>query len=440
MKPVVALVGRPNVGKSTLFNALTRTRDALVLDLPGTTRDRQYGEALLDEREVVVVDTGGLSGEEEGIDKAMSDQVMLALEEANVVLMIVDARAGLTTFDEVIAQFLREKHKSVLVVCNKIDGIDEDQAGTDFYSLGFGEPVLLSAAHRQGLQGLSDRIVELLPPVVEEASTDQHLGIKVALVGRPNVGKSTLTNRLLGEDRVVVFDQPGTTRDSIYVSLQHHGKPYTFIDTAGVRRRSRVEEVIEKFSIVKTLAAIEDADVVIVVMDGSEGITDQDLHLIGFALEAGRAVVLAINKWDHLSQEQRQNVQQAVDRRLQFVSDFVDIHYISAKHGTNVGHLYKSIDHAYSSANQEISTADLNRVLEAAVRDHSPPMVDSRRIKLRYAHLGGHNPLVVVIHGNQLERLPDSYKRYLVQTFRRAFKLRGVGIRIQVKTSANPYV
>lgn len=437
-KSVVCLVGRPNVGKSTIFNALTKTRNALVLDLPGTTRDRQYGEALLDEREIILIDTGGLSEDDDGVEVHMNEQVALAIEESDVIVFVLDAKAGLTPYDQDIAQHLRIHKKPIVLVANKIDGVNPDTAILDFYEVGMGEPLPLTASHRKGINTLREHVLDKLPEEPEEV-VDDSVGAKIAIIGRPNVGKSTLTNRLLGDDRVVVYDMPGTTRDSIYVKLEHHGKPYTFIDTAGVRRKSRVDEVIEKFSIVKTLSAIEDSHVALILVDGSEGLTEQDLHLIGFALHVGRGVVIAINKWDHLSDDQRESVKKSVDRKLVFVENFVDVHYISAKHGTAVGNLYASIDQAYESGQKQISTADVNRVLEIAVRDNSPPMKNSRRIKLRYAHVGGHNPLKIVIHGNQLEKLPENYQRYLMQVYRKAFKLRGVPIHIQLIKSENPF-
>jgi GTP-binding protein len=448
MTQSVCLVGRPNVGKSTLFNALTGTRDALVYDMPGTTRDRQYGKVKLtvsDEefREVILIDTGGLTPSKEGIEELMQDQVRQAIQESDLVLFVVDARAKLNAEDARIAKELRKCSRRILLVVNKIDGLREDQVLLDFYEFGF-EVMGVSAAHRHGLNDLKEQILERLPSIdleaeAVEAELNAKNPIKVAIVGRPNVGKSTLTNRLLGEDRVVVYDMPGTTRDSIYIPFERLGKPYVFIDTAGVRRRAKVDGVIEKFSIVKTLSAIENCHVVLILMDATENVVDQDLHLIGYALDAGKGVVIAMNKWDHLPEDQKEWIRSELDRRLAFVSSFVDVHFISAKHGTGVGKLYPSLEHAYESGRKDISTNDVNRILEAAVRDHQPPMVGLHRIKIRFGHLGGHEPLHLIIHGNQLDKLPKSYQRYLVTTFRQAFKLRGVPIKMTFKTGINPF-
>jgi GTP-binding protein len=475
MKSVVCLVGRPNVGKSTLFNALTGTRDALVYDMPGTTRDRQYGEVKLLEpecdqtldhafekdpmddfedestpdvdaapqaRKIVVIDTGGLTSEKEGIDELMQQQVRQAIEESQLVLFVVDAKARLNAEDARILKELRKFSTKILLVVNKIDGLKEDQALLDFYEFGL-DLIGISAAHRQGLKILKERIAELLPKEEIDTEEDKHLkkpgAIKVAIVGRPNVGKSTLTNRLLGEDRVVVYDMPGTTRDSIYIPFERMGKDYVFIDTAGVRRRARVDGVLEKFSIVKTLSSIADANVVLILLDATESVVDQDLHLIGFALDAGKGVVIAVNKWDHLPEDQKNWVKSELDRKLAFVESFVDIHFISAKHGTGVGKLYPSLDLAYESGRRELSTNDINNVLEAAMRDHQPPMGGLQRIKIRFGHLGGHEPLQIIIHGNQLDKLVKSYQRYLIGCFRKAFQLRGVPIKMIFKSGKNPF-
>jgi len=440
MRSVISLVGRPNVGKSTLFNALTGTRQALVYDMPGTTRDRQYGEAMIEERKVIVVDTGGLTTQKEGVETLMQDQVDQAIMESQLVLFIVDAKAGLLAEDYRILKALRKYSTPMILVVNKVDAVRESVL-LDFYELGLGEPLGISAAHRQGMNDLRNKILELLPSEeTDSLDSSDAVSNKVAIVGRPNVGKSTLVNRLLGEERVVVYDMPGTTRDSIYIPFERLGKQYTLIDTAGVRRRSKVEEVLEKFSIVKTLNAIEDAQVVVILIDATENIVEQDLHLIGFALDAGKGIVIAVNKWDHLPEDQKARMKQELDRRLTFIESFVDVHFISAKYGTGVGTLYPSIDLAYESGRRDLSTADINRVLEAAVRDHEPPMVGGRRIKIRFGHVGGHQPLQIVLHGNQLERIPGSYKRYLIQVFRKAFKLRGVPIRLTCKSSVNPFV
>lgn len=439
MIPVIALVGRPNVGKSTLFNRITRSRDALVADLPGLTRDRKYGEARHGDQVFIVIDTGGITGEERGIDAHMADQSMTAIEEADAVLMLVDARAGLTAGDQELVSYLRRQGKPFHLVVNKIDGIDENLVLPDFYALGVENIHAIAAAHGRGVKpmlddvlGPFDREEELRDEVVAEDS------IRVAVVGRPNVGKSTLVNRLLGEDRVVVFDQPGTTRDSIYIDFERDGQRYTLIDTAGVRRRKNVREAVEKFSIVKTLKAIDDANVVILVMDASEGLVDQDLHLLGQAIDAGRGLVIALNKWDGMDPDDRQSVRYELERRLRFI-DYADIHFISALHGTGVGHLYESVRNAWESATRSLSTSRLTRILEDAVADHEPPMVHGRRIKLRYAHAGGQNPPLIVVHGNQTGKLPPSYHRYLEKVFRRELNLTGTPVRLEFRTGENPY-
>jgi len=440
MLPVIALVGRPNVGKSTLFNRLTRSRDALVANYAGLTRDRKYGEGVWQDRRFVVVDTGGITGEEEGIDSAMAAQSLQAMEEAAIVLFLVDCRDGLTATDEAIAKHLRETGKTCLLVANKIDGLDPNLALADFYRMGFENIYPTTATHGRGVSNLMDSVLALFPPQPEEAASDDETerGIKIAIVGRPNVGKSTLVNRMLGEQRVVVYDQPGTTRDSIYIDYERNGKKYTLIDTAGVRKRKNISLTVEKFSIVKTLQAIDDANVVILLMDGSEGIVDQDLHLMGYAIDAGRALVVAINKWDGLDLDQKNTIKTQLQRRLEFVR-FADIHFISALHGTGVGDLYKSVHKAYASATDKLSTNVLTRILEDAIADHPPPMVKGRRIKLRYAHAGGRNPPLIIIHGTQTDAVPDHFTRYLEKTFRKALDLHGTPIRIEYKSSDNPY-
>lgn len=437
MKPVIALVGRPNVGKSTLFNRLTRTRDALVADLPGLTRDRQYGEGRLGEVGFIVIDTGGITGDENGIDAHMAGQSMQAVEEASIVLFLVDAQAGLTPVDEALAKHLRTLKKTVHLVVNKIDSMDHDLAMLDFHSLGMGAPYGIAAVHGRGVTAL---IQELLDGYEDDQDDrdDADKGIKIAAVGRPNVGKSTLINRILGEDRVVVFDLPGTTRDSVYIPYERQGQKYTLIDTAGVRRRGKVHETVEKFSVIKTLQAIEDAHVVILVLDARESIVDQDLHLLGFVLETGRSLVVAINKWDGMSADDKARVKVDIERRMGFVN-FAKIHFISALHGTGVGDMYKSIGKAYESAFKKLSTNFLTKVLEDALSDHQPPLVNGRRIKLRYAHMGGLNPPTVVIHGNQTESVPIAYKRYLENTFRKVMALEGTPLRVDFKTGENPY-
>jgi len=439
MLPVIAIVGRPNVGKSTLFNQLTKSREALVVDLPGVTRDRQYGEGKIGERPFIAIDTGGLGSQEAELDTLTEEQSWQAVVEADIVLFIVDGRTGLMAADKTIAQQLRVKEKAVYCVVNKTDGLNPDVALADFYALGLGDPIPIAASQARGLVALIDHIFLPFPPLSEiEIANPEESGIKIAIAGRPNVGKSTLVNRLLGEDRVIVFDQPGTTRDSIYIPLERAGKKYTIIDTAGVRRRSRVSELVEKFSVVKTLQAIEDCHVVILVVDAVESVTDQDLGLLGFVLETGRSLVLAINKWDGLDVEHRENVKKTLNYRLKF-ADFAKVHYISALHGSGVGNLFDSVQEAFQSSIKELSTAEVNRVLEIAVTQHPPPMFQGRRIKLRYAHTGGHRPPLIIIHGNQTEHVPESYKRYLINTFRKHLKIVGTPIRVEFKTSANPF-
>ncbi|MDM3870133.1 ribosome biogenesis GTPase Der [Porticoccus sp. W117] len=437
--PVIALVGRPNVGKSTLFNRLTKTRDALVADYSGLTRDRKYGEGQLAGKRFMLIDTGGISGDEEGIDSVMAEQSLQAMDEADVVLFVVDSRAGLTSADRMIAEHLRNKGRKALLVANKIDGVNPDVAMAEFYELGFETVFPTTATHGRGVKTMIEQVLEPFDQAEEvQPEDDDHRGIKIAVVGRPNVGKSTLVNRLLGEDRVVVFDMPGTTRDSIYIDYERHDKPYTLIDTAGIRRRKNVKLAVEKFSIVKTLQAIEDANVAVLLIDASEGLVDQDLHMMGHVLDAGRALVVAVNKWDGLQAEQKDTIKAELERRLRF-ADFADIHFISALHGSGVGNLYPSIERAYAAATDKLSTSWLTRILEDAVAQHQPPMVQGRRIKLRYAHSGGQNPPLIVIHGNQTDRVPNNYVRYLEKTFREALDLHGTPVRIEFKGSANPY-
>ncbi|MDW8847085.1 ribosome biogenesis GTPase Der [Erwinia sp. P7711] len=470
MVPVVALVGRPNVGKSTLFNRLTHTRDALVADFPGLTRDRKYGRAEVEGQEFICIDTGGIDGNEEGVETRMAEQSLLAIEEADVVLFMVDARAGLMPADKAIAQHLRSRQKPTFLVANKTDGMDPDSAVADFYSLGLGDIHAIAASHGRGVTSLletvllpyMDKVVEAAPLTEEEenaaywadleaaekgeqeaaeAEDDFNpldLPIKLAIVGRPNVGKSTLTNRILGEERVVVYDMPGTTRDSIYIPMERDGREYILIDTAGVRKRGKITETVEKFSVIKTLQAIEDANVVMLVIDAHEGISDQDLSLLGFILNSGRSLVIVVNKWDGLSQEVRDEVKETLDFRLGFI-DFARIHFISALHGSGVGNLFESVTEAYDCSTRRVSTSLLTRIMNMAADDHQPPLVRGRRVKLKYAHAGGYNPPIVVIHGNQVKDLADSYKRYLMNYFRRSLEVMGTPIRIQFKEGDNPY-
>ena len=465
MVPVIALVGRPNVGKSTLFNRLTRTRDALVADFPGLTRDRKYGRAEIKGHEYIVIDTGGIDGTEDGVESFMAEQSLQAIEEADIVLFLVDARAGAMPADHAIAKHLRSRQKATFLVANKIDGIDADIAISDFYGLGLGEIHSIAASHGRGVSSLIETVLEPifqfkdeqqnnfvndessndLPEsyddlVLDDEDTQSLINqpIKVAIVGRPNVGKSTLTNRILGEERVVVYDMPGTTRDSIYIPMTRDEREYVLIDTAGVRKRGKVTETVEKFSVIKTLQAIEDANVVILVIDAREGVSDQDLSLLGFIINSGRSLVIAVNKWDGLSQDIKEQVKTTLDDRLDFI-DFARVHFISALHGSGVGNLFDSIQEAYDCATRRVNTALLTKIMQMAQDDHQPPLVCGRRVKLKYAHAGGYNPPIVVIHGNQVEDLPDSYKRYLMNYFRRSLKIMGSPIRIQFKEGANPF-
>lgn len=440
MVPVIALVGRPNVGKSTLFNQLTRSRDALVADYPGLTRDRKYGEGSLDGQDFIVIDTGGISGDEVGIDSAMAEQSMHAIEEADTVLFLVDGRSGINHADEIIANHLRRTNKPYYLVVNKTDGLDADIASADFYSLGLSTPLPIAASHGRGVKQLAELVLqdyreELDEVEVEEKDDDS---IRIAVIGRPNVGKSTLVNRLLGEDRVVVYDEPGTTRDSIYIPYERFEQKYTLIDTAGVRRRKNIKEAVEKFSIVKTLQAVKDANVVIAVMDAQEGLTEQDLHMLGFAIDAGRAMVVAVNKWDGMSADDKEDVKAQLKRRLVF-ADYANIHFISAKHGSGVGDLYESINEAYEAAMTKWQTNKLTKLLEDVVADHQPPTVNGRRIKLRYVHQGGSNPPRFIVHGNQTAKLPESYKRYLQNKFISVLKLRGTPVCFEFKSAENPF-
>ncbi|MCW9715342.1 ribosome biogenesis GTPase Der [Avibacterium sp. 21-594] len=479
--PVVALVGRPNVGKSTLFNRLTRTRDALVADFPGLTRDRKYGQANIAGYDFIVIDTGGIDGTEEGVEEKMAEQSLLAIEEADIVLFLVDARAGLTSADIGIAQYLRQRqNKTTVLVANKTDGIDADSHCAEFYQLGLGEVVQIAASQGRGVNALMEQVLaplaeqnaekeaeqnqnavqnneenqedewdhefdfnneedgQLLDEALAEEESEQEQNIKIAIVGRPNVGKSTLTNRILGEDRVVVYDLPGTTRDSISIPMERDGQHYTIIDTAGVRKRGKVHLTVEKFSVIKTLQAIQEANVVLLTIDAREGISDQDLSLLGFILNAGRSLVIVVNKWDGLDQEVKDRVKSELDRRLDFI-DFARVHFISALHGSGVGNLFDSIKEAYACATQKMTTSMLTRILQMATDEHQPPMVSGRRIKLKYAHPGGYNPPIIVVHGNQIDRLPDSYKRYLSNYYRRSLKIIGSPIRLIFQEGSNPF-
>ncbi|MBO9535157.1 ribosome biogenesis GTPase Der [Herbaspirillum sp.] len=443
MKPVIALVGRPNVGKSTLFNRLTRSRDALVADLPGLTRDRHYGEGRVGERPFLVIDTGGFEPvAKDGIMHEMAKQTKQAVVEADVVVFIVDGRQGLTPHDKTITDFLRKCGRPVLLVVNKSEGMKYTAVTADFYELGMGDPYVISAAHGDGVADLVEEALNVAEaqrtpePELDEAVIR---GIKIAIVGRPNVGKSTLVNTLLGEERVIAFDMPGTTRDSIEIPFERDGRHYTLIDTAGIRRRGKVFEAIEKFSVVKTLKSISDANVVLLLLDAQQDISEQDAHIAGFVLESGRALVVGVNKWDGMQSDQRDQIKMDLERKLNFLS-FAKFHFISALKSTGIGPLMKSIDSAYAAAMAKLTTPKLTRALEEALEHQQPRRKGSIRPKLRYAHQGGQNPPVVVIHGNALEAIDDNYKRYLEKHFRETFSLVGTPLRIEFRSGKNPFV
>lgn len=438
MLPIITIVGRPNVGKSTLFNWLTRTRAALVADMPGVTRDRQYGRGVVGDRPYIVVDTGGIEEQDDPVmAQFTAQQVEQAIDESHLIFFMVDGAQGRVPADEAIAHRLREYRDKVIVLVNKTDHRDPDVVCADFFALGFGQPWPIAAKRGQGIKQAMASILPRLPaPEAEEASAP---GIKIAIVGRPNVGKSTLTNCILGEDRVIVCDRPGTTRDSIYIPYERHGKQYVLIDTAGVRRQAKITESIEKLSILKTIQAMEDAHVVVMVLNARENISEQDMRVLSMVVELGKGLVLAINKWDGMDETDRDHVRSEIDRRLPFVN-FARRYYISALHGSGVGMLYRAIDEAYECASRDISTSQLTRVLEKAVQDHQPPLVQGRRVRLRYAHLGGHHPMVIVIHGKQTKALPLSYQKYLGNYFRRAFQLVGIPVLMRFKSDRNPYV
>ena len=443
MLPTLAIVGRPNVGKSTLFNRLTRTRDALVADVPGLTRDRQFGRGRLGDRPFLVIDTGGFEPvAKTGIRKEMARQTSEAIAEADVVLFIVDAREGLTQQDRDIATLLRKASRPVILAVNKSEGLPDDRATSEFHELALGEPRPISAAHGEGVRDALELALAQVPPSPTEetpADDDANARVKVAIVGRPNVGKSTLVNALYGAERVIAFDEPGTTRDAIHLDFEHRGRRYTLIDTAGVRRRGKVFESIEKFSVIKTLQAIEDANVVVLLIDAQDQVMEQDAHLAAHILEAGRALVLGVNKWDGLPLGKRDEVKRDISRKLGFL-EFADAHFISAKAGRGIGALMKSVDSAYAAAMSKLPTPRLTRVIQQAVEQQQPPRAGLVRPKLRYAHQGGMNPPVVVIHGSALDKVPDAYRRYLERFLAGAFKLRGTPLRIQFKSGVNPYV
>ncbi|NUS37734.1 MAG: ribosome biogenesis GTPase Der [Lysobacter sp.] len=440
MLPLVALVGRPNVGKSTLFNALTRSRDALVHDAPGVTRDRNYGVCRLDEqRPFVVVDTGGIAGSDEGLAGATARQSRAAAEEADLILFVVDGREGPSAIDDEILAWLRKVDTPTFLVVNKIDGIDAQAALAEFARYGFHTVVGTSTAHRQGIDTVLKLALEALPEDGDAPVLDDDPGrVRIAFVGRPNVGKSTLVNRLLGEERMIASDVPGTTRDSIAVDLERDGRKYRLIDTAGLRRKSKVEEAVEKFSIVKTLQSIEECQVAVILLDASEGVTEQDAAVLGAVLDAGRALVVAINKWDGLSTYQREQTESLLGRKLAFV-DWAEAVRISALHGSGLRELFKAIHRAYASATHAFSTADVTRALEAAYAANPPPTVRGHVAKLRFAHPGGENPPTFIVHGNRLRTLSDTYKRYLENFFRKRFKLVGTPVRFVFREGENPY-
>jgi GTP-binding protein len=444
MLPTLVLVGRPNVGKSTLFNRLTKSRAALVADLPGLTRDRHYGRARVGERPYIVVDTGGFEPvAKEGILYEMAKQTRQAIAEADVVAFLVDARQGVTEQDKNIADLLRRSGRPVVLVANKAEGQAPERAAGEFYELGLGEPHPISSAHGDNVAEVAELALSLAPATASTGSPATHAAadagaVKVAVIGRPNVGKSTLVNTLLGEERVIAFDQPGTTRDSIYLDFERNGRQYVLIDTAGVRRRGKVLEAVEKFSVIKTLQAIEDANVVVLLFDAEQGISEQDAHLAGYILEAGRALVVAVNKWDAVPANRREDVKRDLDRKAAFLA-FARHHYISAREGRGVGGLLRSVDGAYAAAMAKLSTPKLTRTLAAAVIRQQPPRAGMGRPKLRYAHQGGQNPPLIVIHGSALSHIPATYRRYLEHFFSEAFQLRGTPLRIQFKTGANPY-
>jgi GTPase len=441
MLPLVALVGRPNVGKSTLFNVLTRSRDALVHDQPGVTRDRHYGICRIEgQRPFVVVDTGGIAGEDEGLAGATARQARAAAEEADVVLFVVDGREGPSALDDDILGWLRRLAKPTLLVVNKTDGLDLEEALAEFARYGIAGMIPISSTHRRGIDELLDEVRERLPEAGQAAAPDEEdpARIRVAFIGRPNVGKSTLVNRLLGEERMIASEVPGTTRDAVAVDMERDGRPYRLIDTAGLRRRGKVEEAVEKFSVIKTLEAIERCQVAVVLLDASEGVTDQDATVLGHALDAGRALVIAVNKWDGLTAYQREQAEALLERKLGFV-DWAERVRISAKHGSGLRELFKAIERAHASATREFSTSEVTRAIEAAYAANPPPTVRGHVAKLRFAHPAGHNPPTFAIHGTRLRTLPDSYKRYLENFFRKRFRLVGTPVRFVFKEGENPF-
>lgn len=441
MKPVIAIVGRPNVGKSTLFNRLTRSRDALVADFSGLTRDRHYGNGRVGEREFICIDTGGFEPvAKTGILAEMAKQTKQAVVEADIVIFLVDARLGMAPQDRVIADFLRKTGRPIVLAVNKAEGMAYATVTADFYELGLGDPTAISSAHGDGVrQMIEDALDALGIPEEPEEEERGDRPMRIAVVGRPNVGKSTFINTLIGEERVIAFDMPGTTRDAIDVPFTRNGKPYVMIDTAGLRKRGKVFEAIEKFSVVKTLQAIADANVVILMLDAQQDISEQDAHIAGFIVDAGRALVLAVNKWDGMDDYNKERARTDIARKLRFL-DFANVHPISAIKGFGIKELFKDVDAAYGAAMSKMPTPKLTRILEEAVEFQQPKRVGMSRPKMRYAHQGGSNPPIVVIHGNALSGVTDSYRRYLEGRFREAFKLRGTPLRLEFRTGQNPFV
>ena len=443
MNPVITIVGRPNVGKSTLFNRLTRSRDALVADFSGLTRDRHYGKGRIGERAFICVDTGGFEPvAKTGIVAEMAKQTKQAVAESDIIIFLVDGRLGMAPQDHVIADFLRKTGRPVILAVNKTEGMQAGIVTADFHELGLGEPFPISSAHGDGVRGLLDDALDSLgipESEPEELENDPNRPMKIAVVGRPNVGKSTLINKLIGEERVIAFDMPGTTRDAIEVPFERNGKPYILVDTAGLRRRGKVFEAIEKFSVVKTLQAIADCNVVILMLDAQQDISEQDAHIAGFIVEAGRALVVAVNKWDGLDSYVKERARLEIAQKLRFL-DFANVHPTSAKKGTGLKELFKDVDLAYAAAMAKLPTPKLTRILQEAIEHQQPKRVGMGRPKLRYAHQGGMNPPIVVIHGTSLSGVTDSYKRYLEGRFREVFKLTGTPLRIQMNTAKNPYV
>lgn len=441
MKPVIALVGRPNVGKSTLFNRLTRSRDALVADLPGLTRDRHYGEGRIGKRPFLVIDTGGFEPiAKDGILHEMAKQTRQAVVEADIVVFIVDGRQGLTPHDKTITEFLRKSGRKVMLVVNKTEGMKYTTVAADFYELGFGDPYVISAAHGDGVNDLVEEALDLATAgrSDDDEAEAKVRGTRIAIVGRPNVGKSTMVNTLLGEERVIAFDMPGTTRDSIEIPFERDGRHYTLIDTAGIRRKGKVFEAIEKFSVVKTLQSIAEANVVLLLLDAQQDISEQDAHIAGFVLESGRALVVGVNKWDGLNTDQRDHIKREIDRKLSFLS-FAKFHFISALKASGIVPLMKSIDAAYAAAMAKLPTPQLTRALQEAVDHQQPRRKGSVRPKLRYAHQGGQNPPIIVVHGNSLEAIDANYRRYLEKHFRESFSLTGTPLRIEFRSGKNPF-